>query len=72
MAVLERVPVDRISARAAQIQFLPLLLSLCALPFVALGWSLYWVRAGVSASVRWVSAAVLVGYEMASERARAG
>ena len=73
MAVLYRVPVDRISARAAQIRLLPLLLSLCALPFVALGWTVFWAFTGVVIAMRWTSAAFLVGYEMAREqRKRAG
>ena len=73
MAVLDRVPVDRISARAAQIRLLPLLWSLLAVPFVALGWAVFWLVAGAGAVVKWVSAAFLVGYDMAREqRARAG
>lgn len=73
MAVLDRVPVDRITARAAQIRLLPLLLSLCALPFVALGWTVFWVVTAAMVAVRWTAAAFLVGYEMAREqRKRAG
>jgi len=70
VAVLERIP-DRITARAAQIRLLPLLLSLCALPFVALGWTVFGVVAGIGAAVKWISAAFLVGYDMAREQ-RAG
>lgn len=72
MAVLDRVPVDRITARAATIRLLPLLLSLCALPFVSVGWLVFWVITGAGIAIRWVSAAFLVGYELGREqRARA-
>lgn len=49
----------RISARAAQVRLLPLLLSLLALPLVLVGRGAYVV---VSVT-RWVVAAVLTGYE---------
>lgn len=73
MAVLERIPVDRINERAAAIRLLPLLLSLLAVPFVGLGWLVFWVATSVGVAVKWVSAAFLVGYDMAkAQRQRAG
>lgn len=51
--------IDRVAARASEVQFVRLLLSLLALPFFVLG-----VVAGVLwLAVRWCYAAVLVGFE---------
>ncbi len=68
MAVIDRSRAVRISERAAELRLGVLLLSLFALPFVALGWSAY----RVVAVVRWTAAAVVTGYVDARESARAG
>lgn len=68
MAVMDRTRADRISHRAADLRLDALLLSLLALPFVAVGWSAY----RVVAVSRWCVAAVVTGYVDARESARAG
>lgn len=69
MAVLDRVPVGRISAQAAALRLGPLLLSLLMAPFFALGWS----AAKVFLAVRYVLAAVIVGFKAGMEaQSRAG
>lgn len=51
--------VDRVAARAAEVQFVRLVLSLLALPFFVLG-----LMVGVLwLAVRWCYAAVMVGFE---------
>ena len=73
MAVVDRALAARINARAETIRLLPVLLSLLALPFVAVGWSTFWIRRGFVVTARWVGAAVVVGYQMAQENhGRAG
>ena len=61
--------VDRVAARAAEVQFVRLLLSLLALPFFVVG-----VIVGVLwLAVRWCYAAVMVGFEqMNRDDANAG
>jgi hypothetical protein len=51
--------VERVRERAARVQLRPLLLSLAALPFVALGRFAY----GLVATTRWMVAAVMTGYD---------
>lgn len=69
MAVLDRIPVDRIAVQAAALRLGPLLLSLVMMPFFSLGW----VSAKVYLAVRYVVAAVLVGYRAGLEASsRAG
>ena len=58
MTTLE-VPVDRIGARAAQVDPLRLLLMLLAAPLIALGWS----AAKLWGALAWSIAAVQVGWE---------
>lgn len=58
MSILDRVPLDAIAARAERIRFVPTLLSLCALPLMALG---YLVRGGWVA-VKWCCAAFMVTF----------
>lgn len=69
MAVLDRVPTDRIRVQAAALRLGPLLLSvLMAIPF-ALGWT----AAKVFLAVRYVLAAVVVGWKTGLEASsRAG
>lgn len=69
MAILDRVPVDRINARAATIRLLPLLLSLLALPLFVLGFVTFRVVKGAGTAIKWTAAAFLVGFEAARERA---
>lgn len=69
MAVLDRVPVDRIAVQAAALRLGPLLLSLVMAPFFVLGWS----AAKVFLAVRYVLAAVIVGWKAGLEASsRAG
>lgn len=63
---------DRINARAAQVDLSALLLSSLAAPVVGLGWCCYWAVWSVGALLRWITAAYLVGFELARERRRAG
>ncbi|MES2211440.1 MAG: hypothetical protein V4515_14850 [Chloroflexota bacterium] len=70
--------IDRISARAPQVQLLPLLLSGLAVPFVLSGWVGFWIGVSVRSGLRrtavvlrWMVAAVAVGVEMARD-GRAG
>jgi hypothetical protein len=69
VAVLERIPVDRIAVQAAALRLGPLLLSLLMMPFFSLGW----VAAKGHLAVRYVLAAVVVGYKAGLEaNSRAG
>lgn len=69
MAVLDRVPVDRIAVEAAALRLGPLLLSLMMMPFFALGWT----AAKGYLGTRYVLAAVIVGWRAGMEASsRAG
>jgi hypothetical protein len=69
VAVLERIPVDRIAVQAAALRLGPLLLSLLMTPFFSLGW----VAAKAYLAVRYVLAAVMVGFKAGLEASsRAG
>lgn len=69
MAVLDRVPVDRIAVQAAALRLGPVLLSLLMLPFFVAGW----VAAKGYLGLRWVIAAVVVGFKAGMEASsRAG
>lgn len=68
MAVLDRVPVDRIAVRAAALRLGPMLLSLLMLPFFVVGWS----AAKGFLALRFVIAAVQVGFEAGMKSSRAG
>lgn len=69
MAVLDRVPVDRIAVQAAALRLGPMLLSLLMLPFFVAGWS----AAKGFLALRWVIAAVVVGFKAGMEaQSRAG
>lgn len=68
MTVIDRSRASRISTRAAELRLTSMLLSLLALPLVALGWVAY--RA--VAVTRWVVAAIVTGYVEARESARVG
>jgi hypothetical protein len=59
VAVLDRIPVDRIAVQAAALRLGPMLLSLVMAPFFVLGW----VAAKVFLAVRFMIAAVMVGYQ---------
>ena len=69
MAVLDRVPVDRIAVHAAALRLGPLLLSLIMSPFFALGFT----AAKGFLALRYVLAAVIVGWKAGLEASsRAG
>lgn len=69
MAVLDRVSVDRIAVQAAALRLWPLLLSLLMMPFFALGW----ITAKGYLGLRYVLAAVIVGFKAGLEAStRAG
>jgi len=69
VAVLDRIPVERIAVQAAALRLGPLLLSLLMMPFFSLGW----VAAKGYLAVRYVLAAVTVGYRAGLEtNSRAG
>ena len=69
MAVLDRIPVDRIAVQAAALRLGPMLLSLLMLPFFTLGW----ISAKGYLAVRYVLAAVIVGFKAGMEaQIRAG
>ena len=69
MAVLDRVPVDRIAVQAAALRLGPLLLSLLMSPFFALGWT----AAKGFLALRYVLAALIVGWKAGLEASsRAG
>jgi len=70
VAVLDRVvPVDRIAVQAAALRFGPLLLSLLMAPFFVLGW----IAAKGFLALRYVLAAVIVGWKAGMEASsRAG
>jgi hypothetical protein len=69
VAVLERIPVDRIAVQAAALRLGPLLLSLLMAPFFSLGWT----AAKAYLAVRYILAAVTVGYRAGLEaNSRAG
>ena len=61
MAVLERVPVDRISLQAREVHFGRLLLTLFAALFFGIGW----VAAKTWLAVAWCGVAVKVGWQEA-------
>jgi hypothetical protein len=69
VTVLDRVPVDRISVQATALRLLPVLLSILMAPFFVLGWT----AARLWLAVRWMIAAVVVGFKVGLEGgARAG
>ena len=69
MAVLDRVPTERIRVQAAALRLAPLLLSLLMSPFFALGWT----AAKGFLGLRYVLAAVIVGWKAGLEASsRAG
>jgi hypothetical protein len=69
VAVLDRIPVDRIAVQATALRLGPLLLSLLMMPFFSLGW----VAAKAYLAVRYVLAAVMVGFKAGMEASsRAG
>ena len=68
MAVLDRVPVDRIAVKAAALRLGPLFLSLLMLPFFVIGWT----AAKGFLALRFTIAAVQVGFEAGMKSSRAG
>jgi hypothetical protein len=70
VAVLDRLPVDRIREQAQQIEFARTVLTLVAGVFWLLGWAAARLCAGAWQAVAWAAAAVKVGW--ADARARAG
>ncbi|MDI9885913.1 hypothetical protein QMZ92_16385 [Streptomyces sp. HNM0645] len=71
MAVLERIPVGRISAEAREIRFGPALLTLVAGVLFALGWLAAKVCRAMWAVVAWTFAAVRVGWQEGMARREA-
>lgn len=69
MSVLDRVPVDRIRAEVEQINVGRALLSLAAAPFYATGWALFWLLVGTLTVVKWIWAALTLGFLDARDRA---
>lgn len=53
---------DRIRAEAAQLRVGAALLTFLASPFYAIGWIMFWLLAGTLTVVKWVCAAVKIGY----------
>lgn len=63
--VLDRVPVDEITARAAMMRPGRFVLTLIAAPLFALGWACAIVFATAWKAARWVAAAFMVGFSRA-------
>lgn len=63
MAVLDRVPVDRITTQARDIQFRRVLLTLLAGLFFAVGWSVAKLFGVLWLAVAWSVTAVKVGWQ---------
>lgn len=63
MAVLDRVPLDRITTEGRQIQFRRMLLTLLAGVLFAVGWSVAKLVGVLWLSVAWSAAAVKVGWQ---------
>jgi hypothetical protein len=61
--MLDRVPVERISREARQIQFRRVLLTLFAGLFFAVGWSVAKMFGVLWLAVAWSAAAVKVGWQ---------
>lgn len=61
-AILDRVPVDEITERAAAMRPGRFALTLAALPFLVLGWVCAIVFAVAWKAGKWVTAAFLVGW----------
>lgn len=71
MAVLERVPVGRISAEAREIRFGPAVLTLLAGALFGLGWLAAKVCAVAWATLTWTFAAVRIGWQEGMARREA-
>lgn len=70
MSVLDRVPVEAITAKTPEVDWakvLRLFVALLALPFVAIGWT----AKAVVFAVMWMWSAVAVGWELGPSSARA-
>lgn len=74
MTVLDRVPVEAITAKTPQVDWahfwarsLRLLVALLALPFVLIGWS----AKAVVFAVLWMWSAIAVGWDLGPSSARA-
>lgn len=63
MTVLDRMPLDRITAEARQIQFRRVLLTLFAGLFFGVGWLVAKLFTGLWLVVAWSAAAVKVGWQ---------
>jgi hypothetical protein len=70
--VLERVPVDRITAQAREIQFSRTVLTVFAAVLFAVGWLAGKTLAVLWGGVAWSMAAVKVGWDDARRRADGG
>jgi len=74
MAVLDRVPVDAVTARARQIRFWPLMLAVLAGVLFAVGWTVAKTFTVAWLAVAWCAVAVKMGWvegRKAGERTRA-
>lgn len=67
-AVLDRVPVDRISAEAREVRFGRAVLTAIAAVFYVVGW----LAAAVWLAVVWCATAVKVGWQEARQRPETG
>lgn len=72
MAVLDAVPVERITTRAAEMDPVRFALALLAFPLLALGWVARKTWMVLWAVVSWSAAAVLVGWESAQAKDEGG
>jgi hypothetical protein len=65
MAVLERVPVDRITERARQVEFTRTVLTVLAGLLYSVGWLTAKALGGIWLAVAWSATAVRVGWSEA-------
>jgi hypothetical protein len=61
---IDRIPLEKISKQARDINLWRVLLVLLSLPFLMVGWAVW----GLLFAVKWVSASVLIGYQDAEKR----
>lgn len=72
MAVLERVPVGRISAEAREVRFVPTALTLMASVLFGMGWLAAKACTVAWGTLTWAFAAVRVGWQEGMARRPAG
>lgn len=71
-AVLERVPLDRISAQAREVHFWRTVLTLIAAVLYGLGWTAAKVLGALWLALTWSATAVRVGWQEARTPGRDG